>query len=130
MKGAALHFRIISLSLFTISLALARHLLVTSSVVNDARFPASAHRLTVYFAGQVQGIGFRYTAQNLALRYNVHGFVRNLPDGRVEMVMEGPPDEMNHLVDALRQKMTGYIRNVDLQENSATGEFSRFSIKH
>ena len=75
-------------------------------------------------------MGFRYTAQNLALQFNVAGYVRNLPDGRVELVMEGPDPEMDHLVESIRQKMNGYIRNVDRQTYPATGEFNRFSIRH
>ena len=88
------------------------------------------HRCTCHFSGRVQGVGFRYTAQNLAIQFNVAGYVRNLPDGRVELVMEGPDPEMDHFVESLRQKMNGYIRNVDRQIHAATGEFNRFSIKH
>jgi acylphosphatase len=75
-------------------------------------------------------VGFRYTAQNLALQYNVSGYVRNLPDGRVELVMEGPDPEMNELVGSLQRKMNGYIRQVDRHTYPATGEFPRFCIKH
>jgi acylphosphatase len=82
------------------------------------------------FSGRVQGVGFRYTAQNLALQYNVNGYVRNMPDGQVEIVMEGPDCEMNDFLDSLNQRMNGYIRNVDRHIESATGEFQRFSIRH
>jgi acylphosphatase len=78
----------------------------------------------------VQGVGFRYTAQNLALRYDVAGYVRNLPDGRVELVVEGPDPEMDHLIDSIRQRMNGYIQGLDRQTYPATGEFNRFSIRH
>jgi acylphosphatase len=87
-------------------------------------------RQTCYFSGRVQGVGFRYTVQNLALQYNVHGFVRNMADGRVELVMEGPEGEMNHLVDDINQKMNGYIKRVDKQTAPATGEFKQFYVKH
>lgn len=92
--------------------------------------PEQVHRCTCYFSGRVQGVGFRYTAQNLALQYNVGGYVRNAPDGRVELVMEGPDAEMEHFIDALQQRMNGYIRDVDRQTEPATGEFHRFSIRH
>ena len=88
------------------------------------------HRRTCYFSGRVQGVGFRYTAQNIALRHNVRGFVRNLPDGRVELVMEGPDDEMEQVVDALKQKMNGFIQGVAQDESEATGQFERFAIRH
>ena len=87
-------------------------------------------RQTCYFSGRVQGVGFRYTVQNLALQYNVRGFVRNMPDGRVELVMEGPEGEMNHLVDDISQKMNGYIKRVDKSTAPATGEFKQFFVKH
>ena len=45
----------------------------------------------VYYAGNVQGVGFRYTARCAAAGLDVTGFVRNLPDGRVHLVVEGPP---------------------------------------
>ena len=88
------------------------------------------HRCTCHFSGRVQGVGFRYTAQNIALQYNVSGYVRNLPDGRVELVMEGPDGEMDELVESLKRKMNGYIRNVDRRVEPPTGEFNRFSIRH
>ena len=87
-------------------------------------------RQMCYFTGRVQGVGFRYTVQNLALQYNVHGFVRNTPDGRVELVMEGPEGEMNNLIDDVAQKMNGYIKRVDKSTAPATGEFKQFYIKH
>jgi acylphosphatase len=87
-------------------------------------------RQMCYFTGRVQGVGFRYTVQNLALQYNVHGFVRNMADGRVELVMEGPEGEMSGLVDDISQKMNGYIKRVDKSTAPATGEFKQFFVKH
>jgi acylphosphatase len=78
----------------------------------------------------VQGVGFRYTVQNLALQYDVHGFVKNLPDGRVELVLEGPAPEVESLIDALKQKMSGFIRKADIAEQPATGELRGFAIRH
>lgn len=91
---------------------------------------AVMHRQTCYFTGRVQGVGFRYTVQNLALQYNVRGFVRNLPDGRVELTMEGPDEDMDKLLDDIQQKMSGFIRRVDKSESAATGEFQQFRIRH
>jgi acylphosphatase len=82
------------------------------------------------FDGRVQGVGFRYTTQNIAMQYDVHGYVRNLSDGRVELVLEGEEQEMDHVLDSLRQRMNGYIRKVDAQAAPATGEFDTFSIRH
>jgi acylphosphatase len=88
------------------------------------------HRRHVYYSGRVQGVGFRYTAKNLAMRYDISGYVRNLPDGRVELIVEGPDDEIEQLLAALSDRMTGYIRNVESAQKPAMGEFSHFHIRH
>jgi len=82
------------------------------------------------FSGRVQGVGFRYTVKNIALRYDVGGYVKNLPDGRVELVMEGPEDQMEHLLDDVEERMKSYIQQVDQKVLPATGEFPHFSIRH
>lgn len=87
-------------------------------------------RRVFHFDGRVQGVGFRYTAQNIAMRYAVQGYVRNMADGRVELVMEGEENEMEHVVDCLQQKLNGYIRHVDSETYPATGEFDTFAIRH
>ncbi len=87
-------------------------------------------RQTCYFSGHVQGVGFRYTVHNLAIQYNVRGYVRNTPDGRVQLVMEGEEAEMNSLLADIQQRMEGFISKVSVDAGPATGEFQRFSIKH
>jgi acylphosphatase len=88
------------------------------------------HRRVIHFDGRVQGVGFRYTTQNIAMRYNVFGYVRNLDDGRVELLLEGDDREMDGVIQSLRQKMNGYIRHVDSETYPATGEFESFGIRH
>ena len=87
-------------------------------------------RRTIYFDGRVQGVGFRYTTQNIAMRYNVLGYVRNLDDGRVELVLEGDEREMDNVVECLRRKMNGFIRQMETMVYPATGEFESFGIRH
>jgi acylphosphatase len=89
-----------------------------------------ALRRTVLFSGQVQGVGFRYTARNVALQYDVRGYVRNLPDGRVELAVEGDAREIDSFVQALKEKMGSFIRRADVNDSPATGEFNDFSIRH
>jgi len=89
---------------------------------------AVAVQRTIYFSGQVQGVGFRYTAYRLAADFNVVGFVKNLADGRVQVVAEGEPEEIDRLVEAIRSRMRGYIRDVQSSESPATGRFSRFDV--
>jgi acylphosphatase len=91
---------------------------------------ASPTRRQVRYAGRVQGVGFRYTAQNIALQYNVHGYVRNLPDGRVELVMEGSEAEMDQVTSRIAEKMSGFIKDTIVQNAPATGEFPQFTIRH
>lgn len=87
-------------------------------------------RRTYHFSGHVQGVGFRYTTHNLAQRHNIHGYVRNLPDGRVELVMEGDETEMEDVVKDLSRKMSCFLRGVEAQVAPATGEFEEFFIRH
>jgi len=85
-------------------------------------------RRTVYFSGRVQGVGFRYTTEDLARNFKVTGFVRNLRDGRVEMVAEGEPNEVDHFQKAVEEAMAGYTREVNANESLGTGEFNSFTI--
>jgi acylphosphatase len=83
-----------------------------------------------YFAGRVQGVGFRYTVKNIAMQFNVQGYVKNLADGRVELVMEGPEEEMEQILVEIKGRMEGFVQRVDVDNAPATGEFGEFTIKH
>lgn len=89
-----------------------------------------SHRCTVYYSGQVQGVGFRYTVHSIARGHTVTGFVQNLPDGRVELVAEGAPHETDAFLREVRERFFNYIRDERRDEGPATGEFSGFDIKH
>ena len=56
-------------------------------------------RYRVLVSGRVQGVFFRDTCRRIAVEHGVTGWVRNLPDGRVEAVFEGPDDDVRRLVD-------------------------------
>ena len=87
-------------------------------------------RITAYFSGYVQGVGFRFTTVHIARRFQkIGGYVRNLPDGRVELVAEGPEEDVERFVAQVRKEMSSYIRSADLTRTQATGEFAGFSIK-
>jgi acylphosphatase len=87
-------------------------------------------RREIHYSGWVQGVGFRYTVRRLAGLYQVTGFVRNLSDGRVELVAEGPRQEIDRLLAAVREEFGHYIHDVDERSGPATGEFSCFEIRH
>lgn len=84
----------------------------------------------VFFSGRVQGVGFRYTACDVARRFDVTGFVKNLTDGRVELLCEGPPDETVRFIDAVHQAMTDYIREMNAAEEPPTHAYPDFSIRY
>lgn len=82
----------------------------------------------VIYTGQVQGVGFRYTTRRLAAGYTVAGYVRNLPDGSVEVVAEGEPDEIDRFLTAIEQRMAGYIEDRTIQDERACG-YPGFTIR-
>ena len=91
--------------------------------------PKNNVRREVYFSGQVQDVGFRYTVMRLAANREVTGFVRNLPDGRVQMIAEGASGEIDRLLDGIRDAMGGYVQDEETTEASATGEFLTFGVR-
>lgn len=87
-------------------------------------------RQTCHFSGRVQGVGFRYTVEQIAKGFPVVGYVRNLGDGCVELVMEGEPDVMEKLVRDVQQRMEGFVRETHCEESPGNGEFKTFSIRY
>jgi acylphosphatase len=67
-------------------------------------------RLEAVYAGRVQGVGFRYTARLLAQGYEVTGQVRNLPDGRVEVIAEGEEAEVRAFMAEVREEMAQHVK--------------------
>ena len=85
---------------------------------------------TVEYSGRVQGVGFRYTTHTIARRYQVSGYVRNLANGRVELVAEGQPHELDAFLCEVRERFFGNIRVERCDVQPATGEYSGFEIRH
>ncbi len=86
-------------------------------------------RIHLWISGKVQGVAFRHDARRTALSLNLTGWVKNLPDGRVEAVFEGENDS----IDAMRAWCSkgpplAHVLHVDIQEKSYKGEFSDFRI--
>jgi acylphosphatase len=71
-------------------------------------------RRRVYYSGRVQGVGFRDTSQRLAVQHSVGGYVRNLADGRVEMVAEGEAAAVDALLAAIVLRMHRFIADVQV----------------
>ena len=74
----------------------------------------------VIYSGNVQGVGFRMTAHHLAEKHGVAGFVRNLPDGTVELLVEGDVSQVDGLLADLRSGMGSYITGTVVTEKPAT----------
>lgn len=70
-------------------------------------------RRRILFSGHVQGVGFRATTSWLARGFEVAGHVRNLPDGRVEVVAEGDVAELDRFTAAIQDSLGNFIRDVD-----------------
>jgi acylphosphatase len=79
----------------------------------------------VVFTGMVQGVGFRYTARELAEQFAISGYVRNCSDGAVEAVVEGEAAEIDAFVEALSSRMADYVRKV-----THRGDMEGFTIRH
>jgi len=73
----------------------------------------ASQRRRIYFSGRVQGVGFRATTHWLARGFDVAGHVRNLADGRVELLVEGEPAELDRFLDSIREELGGFIRSLD-----------------
>ncbi|HTY87856.1 MAG TPA: acylphosphatase [Candidatus Acidoferrum sp.] len=86
-------------------------------------------RMHIFYSGLVQGIGFRYTAKAVAAGFELVGSVRNLPDGRVELIAEGDRPELEAFRLAIRDAgLAGFIRDERVDWAEATNEFRGFEI--
>ena len=89
----------------------------------------SRQRMTVFYSGRVQGVGFRYTVKSITTGYEVTGTVRNLDDGRVELIAEGEREELDAFRQAIRE--SGLGRLIQREEEiwgPAGGGFRGFEI--
>lgn len=82
-------------------------------------------RITVHFAGRVQGVGFRATTRHLAAAFAVSGYVQNLADGRVRLVAEGRKSELDGLLKAIHERLGSHVTERLVDETEGTGEFGR-----
>jgi acylphosphatase len=88
-------------------------------------------RAHVFVAGRVQGVFFRSATKHNADRYNVKGWIRNLPDGRVEAVFEGEKEAVQKLIEFCKHgPSSARVTNVDFTWENYTGEFASFKLKY
>ena len=85
----------------------------------------------VYYSGRVQGVGFRYSVKRIATGYEVLGWVRNLPDGRVEVQVSGESGEVDAFLDAIaKSHLASHIKETERGElDIAHGDWKGFEIR-
>ncbi len=81
-------------------------------------------------SGIVQGVGFRYFTYRRAVALGLTGYVRNLADGRVEVVAEGEEENLRQLLKELKVGPSyASVENVEVEWGMFTGQYSQFEIK-
>jgi acylphosphatase len=85
-------------------------------------------RVHIYYDGRVQGVGFRFTAEYIAQELNLTGWVKNLSDGRVELVAEGDEGAISDLMNKVRERMRPFISDESTEWEPYKGEFKDFGI--
>lgn len=70
----------------------------------------------IVFIGRVQGVGFRFTAMNIANRCGLTGIVRNLPDGSVEMIVQGQSEDIDDCIRDIKETYQHSIRQTDIKD--------------
>jgi len=85
----------------------------------------------MYYEGHVQGVGFRYTTKQLAMGYDLIGWVRNLADGRVELQVMGDTDELDDFLEELEENsvLAGNIRDIERHDIAPLDGVNGFSIR-
>lgn len=83
----------------------------------------------VYYMGRVQGVGFRFTTEDIAQGLGIAGWVKNLGDGRVELLAEAEEEVLKEFLERINQYFSRYIQDVDLEWGQAQGGFSNFGIE-
>lgn len=86
------------------------------------------HYEKVWFTGSVQGVGFRYTAFQVAKEFEVTGMVTNLADGRVQLEAEGNLRAVNAFIMTIEERLHGHIRKVERMSEKRAAKFNDFSI--
>lgn len=88
-------------------------------------------RVHVFVSGRVQGVGFRNFTRREARQRGLKGWVRNLRDGRVEAIAEGPAGKVAELLELLKRgPRSARVENVDVKDEKPTGEFKTFRIRY
>jgi len=85
-------------------------------------------QIHVFFSGTVQGVGFRYTVRRMAQELGLNGWVRNLGDGRVEMLAQGNQAQLEILMQKINDHFDGYIREKNIENIQTDDMLDPFRI--
>lgn len=88
-----------------------------------------AQKWEMLISGQVQGVGFRYTSAQIAKRFEIDGWVKNLSDGRVELQIQGAQSELERYLEALKNGIHGRISAIDKVVAQADLNLRGFEIR-
>ncbi len=89
----------------------------------------SLKRVELLISGAVQGVGFRYHTYQKARQLQVVGWVRNLPDGRVQVLAEGESDIIDQLISELKSGPSfSQVQNIEIEWSEPTGQHSSFEV--
>lgn len=86
-------------------------------------------RAHIYYSGSVQGVGFRFAAERFGLALGLGGWVRNLDDGRVEVICEGRESGIHEFLREMNNVFKARIDDTDIAWSEPTGEFEAFDIR-
>jgi acylphosphatase len=84
----------------------------------------------VYYSGRVQGVGFRATTEAIAQEYPVTGWVKNLKDGRVQLLVEGPADAVDDFLKAVRTRWKRNIEKEEAEAQPVSGKYKKFTVAY
>ncbi len=88
-------------------------------------------RVSITVAGVVQGVGYRFFALKQARVYGVNGFVRNMPDGTVQVVAEGAKGVLNEFIEQLRiGPLSAHVTGIEVEWSEEEGRFKEFRVEH
>ena len=94
----------------------------------NSRLKMSQTAKRIIFVGRVQGVSFRFTAFDIANRYGLTGLVRNLPDGTVEMIAQGSPDDIADCIRDIKESFGVYIKKTKIEEIPSDAQYKDFKI--
>lgn len=95
----------------------------------SAKRSSARERRQLIYAGNVQGVGFRYRTRTIAKGWDVTGYVRNLSDGQVEVLVEGSTSELDRFLNDVAQQLADHIRSVRTDVRPAMDDLPEFEIR-